>query len=332
MNEQAKTLPPMAQFILTRRLPCAGLALLMFTAVAWSAFAGGVPLLVAILALLGLTLHLLTPALFAVIAFGGGLTYTLQVAGIAALAVTVVTGFNLLSGVLFLLLYAVLPALAANSLGRVGGLSRSAQLMAIGLFMATVAALQAGAISAGIDLRLFVEQMLTPFFDVLTGSIPVGEKAALEAIEQAKAMMTWALPGFLAFSLWLLWWMNILLGRRIAVNYGFFRGDHSEMLMIRFGKAVGIALLVAAALANFSGGVVQYFAVTTGIMLAGMVALQGISVAHLWLRVRGMQMTLVIMYLLLLIWSAMIIPFIIAGLLDIWFDFRRNMLPANGEE
>jgi len=322
----------MAQFFLTRRLPCAGLALFMFTAVAWSAVAGGMPLLVVILSLLGLTLHLLTPALFAVIAFGGGLTYTLQVAGIAALAVTVVTGFSLLSGMLFLLLYATLPALAATSLGRVGGLSRSAQLMAIGLFMATIVALQAGAVSEGVELRLFVEQMLTPFFDVLVGTIPVGEKAALDALEQAKTMMIWALPGFLAFGLWLLWWMNVLLGRRVAVSYGFFRGDHSEMLMIRFSKAVGIALLITAALGNLSSGAVQYFSVATGIMLAGMVALQGLSVAHLWLRTRGMQMTLVIMYLLLLIWSAMIIPFIIVGLLDIWFDFRRSIVPANGEE
>jgi hypothetical protein len=33
-----------------------------------------------------------------------------------------------------------------------------------------------------------------------------------------------------------------------------------------------------------------------------------------------------------LIWSAMVLPFIIVGLLDIWFDFRRNNNSANGEE
>jgi len=67
-------------------------------------------------------------------------------------------------------------------------------------------------------------------------------------------------------------------------------------------------------------------------MLGGLLALQGVSVAHLWIRARGMRVTLFVMYLLLLIWSAMVLPFIIVGLLDIWFDFRRNSVSANGEE
>lgn len=154
----------------------------------------------------------------------------------------------------------------------------------------------------------------------------------MEAIKRAKETTIWALPGFLAFSLWMVWWMDVLLGRKLAVTYGFFRGDHSQMLMIRFGKATGIALISATILANITGGSLQYVAVSTAVMLAGLLALQGVSVAHLWLKARGMQMVLVIMYLLLLIWSAMIVPFIIAGLLDIWFDFRRSIVPANGEE
>ncbi|MDX8404444.1 MAG: DUF2232 domain-containing protein [Mariprofundaceae bacterium] len=308
------------------------MALIMFTAAIWGAAAGSIPLLSVVISLFGLTLHMLTPALFALIVFGGGLIYALQVAGIAALAVTVITGFSLISGIIFMLLYAILPALAATSLGRIEGMGRSAQQLALGLFLAVIAALLAGAGSQGVDLHTFVGQMLVPFFDILAGSIPVGETAALDAIEQAKVMTAWALPGFLAFSLWLVWWMNILLARKIAVKYGFFRGDHSEMLMIKFSKAAGMALIVAALLANMTDGSVQYLAISTSIMLAGLVALQGVSVAHLWIRARGMQMTLVVMYLLLMIWTAMVIPFIIVGLLDVWFDFRRNILSTHGEE
>ena len=332
MNDQAKTLPPFTQFLLTRRIPCAGLALVMFTAVIWGTALSGIPLLALLMSLLGLTMHMLTPALFALIMFGGGLSYTLQVGAITALAVIVMTSFNLESGAVFLLLYAALPALAAASLLRIGGMKQSAQRLALGLFLATMTALLAGAASQGVSMHLFVEQLIEPLFSGVTSSIPVGEVAALEALERTKAMTAWVLPGFMAFSLWMVWWLDLMLARRIAVTYGFFRGDHSEMLMIKFDKVAGITFLVAAALANIMDGSVQYIAISIAIMLGGLLALQGVSVAHLWIRARGMRVTLFVMYLLLLIWSAMVIPFIIVGLLDIWFDFRRNIIPANGEE
>jgi len=304
----------------------------MFSAVVWSLLADSVPLLAMLLYLAGMTLHLLTPALFALILFGGGLIYALQVAAIAAVVVAVATGFSVISGLVFFLLYALLPVLAARSLARVGGLNHSARLMAIGLFLATMAALTAGAVAQGLSMQQFVGAMVSPFFDILSGFAPAGQQIAAEAIERAKETTIWALPGFLAFSLWLVWWMDVLLGRKLAVTYGFFRGDHSRMLMIRFDKATGFALIAATILSVIAGGSLQYVAVSTAVMLAGLLALQGVSVAHLWLKAREMQMTLVIMYLLLFIWSAMIVPFIIAGLLDIWFDFRRSIVPANGEE
>ena len=332
LHNEVKSLPPIAQFMLTRRIPCAGLALVMFTAAIWGAALSSIPLLAVVMSLLGLTLHMLTPALFALIVFGGGLIYALQVAAIAALAVVVITDFNLMSGAVFLLLYAILPALAATSMGRINGMKQSAQRLALGLFLATITALLAGASAQGVDIHLFVEKMIEPLFSGVGSSIPVGEVAALEALEQTKVMTAWVLPGFMAFSLWMVWWLNLILARRIAVNYGFYRGDHSEMLMIRFDRVAGITFLAAAALANVVDGSVQYIAISIAIMLGGLLALQGVSVAHLWIRARGMRMTLFVMYLLLLIWSAMVLPFIIVGLLDIWFDFRRNIIPANGEE
>ena len=332
MNDQAKTLPPFVQFLLTRRIPCAGLALVMFTAVIWGTALSGIPLLAILVAFAGLAMHMLTPALFALIMFGGGLSYTLQVGAITALAVIVLTGFNLESGAVFLLLYALLPALAAVSLTRIGGMKQSAQRLALGLFLATITALLAGAASQGVSMHAFVEQLVDPLFNGVTANIPVGEAAALDALEKTKTMTAWVLPGFMAFSLWMVWWLDVILARRVAVTYGFFRGDHSEMLMIRFDRFAGITFLAATALANVTDGSVQYIAISIAIMLGGLLALQGVSVAHLWIRARGMRVTLVVMYLLLLIWSAMVLPFIIVGLLDIWFDFRRNIIPANGEE
>jgi len=329
---QSSPMPQFAEFVLTRRFPCAGLALLMFTAVIWGPATAGIPLLSLLLSLAGMTLHLLTPALFALIVLGGGLIYAMQVALIAAAVVTVVTGFDLMSGMLFLLLYALLPALAARSLGRIGGLSRSARLLAIGLLLAVMAVLLSASMVQGIELKQLVGQMVSPLFDVLASAIPAGDQQALDAVGQAREMMVWILPGFLAFGLWMIWWLDLLLGRKLAVKYGFFSGDFSEMLMIRFDRVTGVALIVATALANFTDGSLQYVAVSTAIMLAGLLALQGISVAHLWLRLRNMQVTLIVMYVMLFVWSAMVIPFIIVGLLDIWFDFRRTIMPANGEE
>jgi hypothetical protein len=332
MTDQVRTLSPAAQFILTHRIPCAALAVLMFSAVILGVGLSGIPMLTTLMLLVGLILHMLTPVLFALVMFGGGLVYALQVAVIAALVITLITDFSLMNGVVFLLLYAFLPVVAAATIGKPGGMGRSAQRLALSLFIASMAALLAAAGSQGVDIHTFVEQMLAPFFDTLASTVPADEQAALEALEQMRTMTVWAFPGFLAFSLWMVWWMDILLARRIAIRYGFFQGDHTEMLMIRFSKAAGIALIVAAALANLTGGSVQYMAVSIAIMLAGLLALQGVSIAHVWFKTRGMQLSLVIMYLLLLIWSVMILPFIIIGLLDIWFDFRRNMLPVNGEE
>jgi len=61
-----------------------------------------------------------------------------------------------------------------------------------------------------------------------------------------------------------------------------------------------------------------------------MLAMQGVAVGHSWLKAKGMMLSIAMMYLMLLIWSVMIIPFVIIGLLDIWFDYRRKMPVVGG--
>ncbi len=65
------------------------------------------------------------------------------------------------------------------------------------------------------------------------------------------------------------------------------------------------------------------------VVLGGLLAAQGIAVGHCWLKAKGMILGIGLMYLMLFIWTAMIIPFVIIGLLDIWFDYRRK-IPAVG--
>ncbi|MDX8383574.1 MAG: DUF2232 domain-containing protein, partial [Ghiorsea sp.] len=92
------------------------------------------------------------------------------------------------------------------------------------------------------------------------------------------------------------------------------------------------ALLVLLALTNMASGDIQYVAMNTLLVLAGLIAVQGIAVAHLWLKSREMMNTIVMMYVMLFFWSAVVLLFMIVGLFDIWFNYRRNMLPTVGEK
>lgn len=329
--EAPKTLPPAVQFILTHRLPCAALAIVMFTSMLWLPvlFQAIIPLaMLAVIA--GTVVHLLVPGLFALILYGGGFTYAMQTGAIAALGITLISGMNVMSGLLFLVLYALLPIVAAGSIQRPNGIGRSGRHLAVGMFLAMMTPLVVLAASQDMDLHGFAETKLQPFFAQLSLSVPTEETEKLAQLKALWESVVWILPGFMAFGLWMIWWLNTVFARHVAVSYGFYRGDRTEMLRARFGKEIGIALLIAFAAANLFSGSPQYVAISASIMLAGIVAIQGISVAHLWLQIRGQQLALFGMYILLFIWPMAVFPCIALGLLDIWFDYRRKMFPAYG--
>ncbi|MDX8402270.1 MAG: DUF2232 domain-containing protein, partial [Mariprofundaceae bacterium] len=110
---------------------------------------------------------------------------------------------------------------------------------------------------------------------------------------------------------------------------GFYAGAPGNALELRFGKGWVMAFMLALIGANFADGTVQYLAINAAVMIGGLMAAQGVAVVHAGLRAKQMQMAIGMMYLMLLLWSAMILPFVIVGLLDTWFDYRRNM-PATG--
>lgn len=332
MGETMRKLSPAAKLVLTRRLPCAALALLMFTAILWlPAGLAGVPAISLLLAMLAMALHLLTPALFALITFGGGMHFSLQVAGIAAIAFTALSGFRILPGLIMFTLYGLLPAMAALGIQRPGGLNRSAQHLMLGLAMATFAALIAGAGAQHVDLHAFVDHLLAPVFDAVDAQMRTsGGRESIQMLAEARRMTVWIFPGMIALCLWLTWWSNLLIARNVALRYGFYRGEQTAMLNVRFGKALAGMFLLALALANLTAGSLQYVALGAAIAIGGMLAIEGIAVVHTWLKLRRMQLTIVVMYLILLMWSVMVLPFVIIGLLDIWFDYRRNMQPAHG--
>jgi len=318
MIQDARVMPPVAEWMLTHRFPCALLAVLMFGMMLWFA---GTALSVPMLAL-----HLLTPALFALVTLGGGMMFGIQVAILAAILMSVTAHASLEPGLMLLTLYGLLPIMAAASLGKAGGMSKSAQHLAIGLGAAMVAVLIVGASSNDVTAREFVGQGLSPLFDAMQGQ----QEIDAVVIRRIHHITVWIFPGLMALSLWLVWWGNVLLARKIATHYGFFRGDMRPAHALGLDPKVAYLFMALTAVGAMAQGTVQYLAVNTDILIAGLLAAQGLAVAHTWLQTRRMQMLTVLMYLVILIQPVMVLPFTMIGLFDIWFDYRRNMRPANG--
>ncbi|MDX8391542.1 MAG: DUF2232 domain-containing protein [Mariprofundaceae bacterium] len=317
VNQTAKSLPAFAQWALTRRIPCAGMAVLMYgTVLAFAGTALSLPLLV---------LHLLTPALFALIALGGGVTFAMQIAAMAAVLITLVVAGELAPGLMLMLLYGALPVLAASVLNKENGMSRSGLNLAIGLLATMLVVLISGAVSNDITAMEFVQQTLSPLFDITRqdGMDPL-------MLERIESMTAWIFPGLTALCLWLVWWGDVMLARNVAVYYGFFRGDVQAVSLFRLPHNVAYAFVLAIAIAAFGSGSMQYLAVNVSLLLSGLLAAQGLGVVHTWLYAKRLQIAAIVMYVMILIQPVMVLPFAMIGLLDIWFDYRRNIMPADG--
>ncbi len=309
-------MPPGAEWILTHRTPCALVAVFMFGMALWLAgTAFSIPLL---------ALHLLTPALFALITLGGGVVFGVQVAVLAAVLVSLAARASLAPGLMLLMLYGLLPILSAASLNGQGGMSKSAQRLAIGLGAIMLATLIAGAVIQDVTARVLVGQGLSPLFDAMRGQ----RAMAAELFARVRNITVWIFPGLMALSLWIVWWSNVLLARSIAVYYGFFRGDIQPANALRLNAKIAYLFLALAAVGAVAQGTVQYLAVNVDLLIAGLLSAQGLAVAHRWLQVRRMQVLAVLMYIVLLMQPVTLLPFAVIGLFDIWFDYRRNMPPA----
>lgn len=317
LNQQDRSLPPFASWALTRRIPCAVLATLMYGSVL--AFAGtalSLPLLV---------LHLLTPTLFAVIALGGGLRFAMEVVALSGIGVTLISFGELGAGLMLVILYGMLPVLAATTLAKADGVSKSALNLGLGLLAAMLAVLLTGAWSHDGSLMEFVRQLLAPLFaaSAQEGLDPV-------TLERIEAMTVWVFPGLTVLCLWLVWWGDVMLARNIATYYNFYRGDSQPVSELRLPRWMAYGFMLLMALASFAGGSPQYLATNIGLVFAGLLAAQGLAVVHSWLHAKNMQIAAIVMYVMLLIQPVMVLPFAMIGLLDIWFDYRRNIMPADG--
>ncbi|MDQ6974779.1 MAG: DUF2232 domain-containing protein, partial [Mariprofundaceae bacterium] len=310
-----------------KHLPCSALLLAMLSSVIWlpNLFIS-VPLLAVFMSFVAIFLNASAPALFALIFMGGGLRYSLQVSAILVVLVSIMNG-GLLLGVVVGLLYALLPIWAASALMRDQGLKLCATRLLFALSLAVLMGLSLAGSSHGLSLHEQVDVLLSPMFSAMptdAGTLPA------EGVAEIKHLLSWSLPGLLTFGLWSIWWAGMISARSFACKYGFYTGVQDDMLTLNLGKPVAYLLLGCLLLANFDVAGLQYLAVNLALVLAGAMAVQGVSVVHVWLKARDMPMAIAMMYVLLFIWSMMVIPFIVLGLLDIWYDYRRNINPTLG--
>jgi len=334
MQDQApapQAMPAALSYILTHRLPCATLMLVMLMSAVWlPALSEGMPGFVAmLLTTAGLSLHILAPALIALVAFGGGLLFASHVAALAGVAVSMVTGFALLPGLVVFVLYGLIPILGAALMMRADGVRRSAQYLAFGLGGLTLIGLAIAAAMQDTSIRGLMDTLLAPMFESVQQQIPAGDPAAVQVLEQSRQIMVEILPGLLALGVWFTWWGDVVFARNFARKYGFYQGEATSLLSLGFGKPVAYLFLVLMVLMNLGSGELHYIAVNAAILIGGLLAAQGVAVGHSWLKAKGMLFSIAMMYLMLIVWSMLIIPFVIIGLMDIWFDYRRNM-PAVG--
>ncbi len=326
-----QTMPPLVSYVLTHRLPCAALMLVMLMSAVWlPALSSGLPpFLVMLLTTMGLSIHMLAPALIALVTFGGGLVFTSHVATLVAIGVILASGFAIVPGLIVFVLYGLMPIMGAALMMRPDGIRRSAQYLALGIGCLTLLGLLATAAMQDTGIKELIGQLLTPMFEGVEQQIPASEQETVQMLEQSRQMMVEILPGLIALGLWFTWWGDVVFARNFARKYGFYQGESARLLSLNFGKPVAYLFLVLLVLMNLASGELHYLAVNAGILIGGLLAAQGIAVGHSWLKAKGMLLSIAMMYFMLIIWSILIIPFVIIGLMDIWFDYRRN-IPAVG--
>lgn len=296
----------------------------------FAVFAGtaGQPALAMMLGLLAVAMNMLAPALVALITYGGGLAYALQVSALASLLIFVAMGFAPASGILSFVVYGGIVAWAAHVFTGNNGTARSGQWLAAGLGLSVMLVLVINALAGGMDLRSYTEHLLQPFFAGM--QVPDGDPEVQAALSRSRAMMAQVLPGLLAWAMWIVWWGDIVLARSVALRYGFYEGRDNDVLDLHFGKPWAYLFLAALMVANLAGGDAQFAGTNLALFIGGLLAVQGVVVVHSWFRARKMQFLIGLMYVMLFFWTAMIVPFVIVGLMDIWFDFRRNIDSAHG--
>jgi len=323
---QQRSLPRLLEAVLANRFSSAVLLVVTFAAAVWGPvmIAGSHPIIASFLALL---LHFITMVLFCCIYYGGGTRHAWHVGLLATVAVFFVSEWDEKITLVFLLAYIAIPWLASSLLMMKHGLSRSITFLSVCccLLFLIFAALS--------DVQALLTQSIAPLFDAVRAQqAELGGKTTLQAVAEMENLTVLLMPAALMQAMLFMWLFSMLVGRWFALRYQFYSGDVSQLSSFRMDRSSIAVLSVLLMVVFLFSDYLYYIALSLLLFVAGLFSFQGVIVAREWLKKRNSDFAVGVMYVILLIQPMMLIPFVMIGLLDVHYDYRRTNSRKSGGE
>jgi uncharacterized protein YybS (DUF2232 family) len=148
--------------------------------------------------------------------------------------------------------------------------------------------------------------------------------AMRDAFQDIKILLARFWPGFAAASLLVLVWMNVWLGDRILKRYGLVNFQFGDLSRWRLPEIIVWLVILGAGLALLPYPGPQAAGINLLIFFALAYLFQGLAIVSFYLKkYRFSRFKRILLYSLIWIQTYMIIIVALAGLFDIWADFRK---------
>lgn len=117
---------------------------------------------------------------------------------------------------------------------------------------------------------------------------------------------------------------TLLLARWLQAKLGESQRFREEFLLLKLGKTVALAALIAVAAAFI---VEANWLTASALVLAAAFLFQGLAVTHYWSAGSKLKGWLVLYYILMVIFPQVVAATAFVGMIDNWADFRKRMKP-----
>ncbi|HED00334.1 MAG TPA: DUF2232 domain-containing protein [Proteobacteria bacterium] len=148
--------------------------------------------------------------------------------------------------------------------------------------------------------------------------------AMRDALQDIRILVARFWPGFAAASLLVLVWMNVWIGNRILERYGSVNFQFGDLSRWSLPEIIVWLVILGAGLALLPYPGLQTAGINILIFFALAYFFQGLAIVSFYLKkYRFSRFKRILLYSLIWIQTYMIIIVALAGLFDIWADFRR---------
>lgn len=149
-------------------------------------------------------------------------------------------------------------------------------------------------------------------------------EAMQEALDNAKSILGRFWPGLVAASLLVLVWINVCLGDRILRRYGLEGFKFGELSRWSLPENLVWLVILAGALVVLPYPGPRTVGVNLLIFLAPAYFFQGLAIVSFYVKkYRLSRLMRLLLYSLICVQTYMIVIVAVAGLFDVWSDFRR---------